>query len=385
MKRRVVFRLLLCSCVILAAACDEGDGGTGLTNADFLEAGPQGAGWVTLDLVDPTRETPETQDASALPDRTLVTDVFYPAAGGGVDAPLDPAGAPYPLVVFAHGFSGLRTNIGLLAELLASHGYVTATMDFPLTRMGSPGGIFFEDVMNQPGDVRFVIDTLVQYSETAGNLLEGAVDTSRVALIGHSLGAFTVFLAGLHPAERHPLVNAVIIFSGSACRLPTRTFDTPDIPLLLIYGDRDALIFYDESAPLIFEAAGPPRWLVTLIDGTHTGFVHDTAELLDGLPHADSVACGFITDNIPTDVSPEYAAWMAELGGDQTLTDVCTPACSDDAMLERGMSTLRQVELADVAVRAFLSGVFRDDDVALRFLERDFADRNDDVTVQTAP
>lgn len=370
-------------CVIPALGSCGDDGGVTYTNDDFQADGPRAVGRFTLDLVDTSRQTPETPDASALPDRTLVTSVHYPALAGEVDAPADLSGAPYPLVVFAHGFMGDRSNFYRLAGLLASHGHVVAALDFPLTHLG--GEILFDDVRSQPGDVRFVIDRLLEKSDTAGDPLHGAADPTRVALLGHSLGAFTVFLAGLHPLERHPAVGAVIVFAGSACRLPRRTFETTEVPLLLVYGDRDALIPYEGSAPPIFAAAAPPCWLVTLADGTHTGFIHAMADILDQIPHADQVGCDAVTGEIPQEASPEYTAWITGLGGDDPVVDHCEEPCSDPDLLEHGMSTLRQVDLIDVAVRAFLAGVFWGDDDALRFLKSGFPRQNEDVTVQANP
>jgi len=285
-------------------------------------------------------------------------------------------------VVFAHGFLASRESHAALAELLASHGYVVAAMDFPLTRMGSDGGPWFEDVRNQPGDVGFVIDELLSLGAAgSGDDLAEAVDPQRVALMGHSLGAFTVFLAGLHPLERHPAVQAVIILSGSACSLPDTTFDPPNVPLLLVYADRDALIYYEDNVPALREVAPTPWWLVTLVDGTHTGFVHQTADLFDGLTHADSVGCDAISGDIPDEAGAEYTAWFEGLGG-EVLATGCAPPCSRPEVLERGMSTLRQVWLTDVTVRAFLEGTLYSDEKALEFLGEELGREHEDVTVE---
>lgn len=363
-----------------SAACKDPDPGVHHTSADFLTDGPHEVGLRQLTLVDPTRPTSATAEASALAERTLPTDVFYPAQDrAGVDVAAAPG--PFPLVVIAHGFMGSKTNNENLAALLASHGHVVAAVEFPLTHLGTPGGPVFEDVRFQPGDVRFVIDALLEASAAPGDPLDGVVDPDRVTLIGHSLGAFTVLLAGLHPAERHPAVGAVVVLSGSACQLPDTTFGSEPVPLLVMHGDRDAIIFFEDGAPPIFAAAPSPTWLVTLVEGTHTGFVDAFAELFSGYAHVDSLGCSQLTGELPTELPPEYSAWMDGLGGSVLDAD-CHAACSDPTMLERGMNSLRQVELMDLTVRAFLQAVRHGDAEAQRFLDETLASENPDLTVQ---
>jgi predicted dienelactone hydrolase len=87
----------------------------------------------------------------------LVTEVWYPGSATGAlleDGPL-------PLVVWSHGYASSRTAQAALGEHLASHGYVVAAPDFPLSTFTAPGGPTVADVASQPGDVRAVIDHLL--------------------------------------------------------------------------------------------------------------------------------------------------------------------------------------------------------------------------------
>ncbi len=102
--------------------------------ADSLAApGPFAVGITTLTLVDPSRPTAASGAYAGSPVRTLVTDVYYPSTTGGRGAPLDPSGGPFPLLVFAHGLGGARTNFAATLTHLASRGYVVVAPDFPLT------------------------------------------------------------------------------------------------------------------------------------------------------------------------------------------------------------------------------------------------------------
>lgn len=364
----------------LLASCEDSAQEASYSSADLLAPGPYQVGYSTLTLVDESRPTWGTTDASDLPTRTLVTEVYYPAmTPAGRDAP--PAAGPFPLVVYAHGFMGGRENNLFLARLLASHGIVTAAPDFPRTHMGTEGGIVFEDSRFQPGDVGYVIDTMQGKSASAGDPFQGLLE-ERVVLVGYSLGAFTASLAGFHPAERHPAVVAVVLMAGSACFLPDNTFADDGVPLLIIHGDRDAIIPWQNGPESLLAEATGERWLLRLAGGTHTGFVDTMTELLAGLAHADSVGCSAISGQIPgpADVRSDYQAWWLGLGG-MPMLDECAEACSDPSLLESSMSPVRQVEILDVAVRAFLLHVLEGDGAARRFLDRDLGATSSDVTV----
>lgn len=382
-ERRVVLFLILATAAAPPwVGCDESDP-AGYTSADLLAPGSYPVGYTTLTLVDGSRPTWGTTDASDLPDRTLVTDVIYPAQEAGSDAA--PAAGPFPLVVYAHGFMGGRENNLLLARLIASHGYVVAAPDFPRTHMGTEGGIVFEDSRFQPGDVRFVIDTLQGHSAASGDFFSGLLE-ERVVLIGYSLGAFTATLAGFHPAERHDAVVGVVLMAGPACYVPDNTFEGSETPLLVIHGDRDAIVPFENGAEALFDAAPGERWLLRLAGGTHTGFVDAMTELLLGLAHADSVGCSAISGQIPgvDEVRSDYESWWLGMGG-VPLIDDCAEACGDPSLLETSMSPDRQVEILDVAVRAFIEWVLRGDERARRFLDKGLADLYSDVTLSHAP
>src|SRR5438067_1920033 len=116
-------------------------------------AGPMPVAQLSLPLVDTSRR------AGSGP-RVLTTSVWYPAAPGG----------PFPLVVFAHGYNVTPAPYAGLLQSWARAGYVVAAPTFPLTNPGAPGGPNEDDVVNQPADVRFVIDRLLAADAQPGPL-----------------------------------------------------------------------------------------------------------------------------------------------------------------------------------------------------------------------
>jgi predicted dienelactone hydrolase len=161
------------------------------------------------------------------PARPLEATVWYPALAGGeprveypifgvgqalADAVPDTAGAPYPLIVFSHGFGGTRHQSTFFTEHLASHGFVVMAVDHPGTSLaaigtGRQGGLgnlldlgtvtdaIFTDFALRPLDVIRQLDAAARLT-APGGVLEGLIDVERAAVTGHSFGGYTAVAAG---------------------------------------------------------------------------------------------------------------------------------------------------------------------------------------------
>jgi predicted dienelactone hydrolase len=101
-----------------------------------------------LRLVDDSRRA-QFRNGVSTP-RVLVTDVRYPARGR----------APFPLVVFGHGFALRPAVYTRLLDTWARAGYVVAAPAFPVERPDAPGGPDQSDLANEPRDISFVITRL---------------------------------------------------------------------------------------------------------------------------------------------------------------------------------------------------------------------------------
>lgn len=210
--------------------------------------GPYPVGTFSLHLVDPNR-TDRYADIPGAP-RELMVQFWYPAAPTGQegealflpDLPLmapviaEQFGLPpfilnhanlidleitvsppaangrFPLLLFAHGLSGLRVQNSSMMRELASQGYVVAAMDhtyanaiaiFPDGRaiLYDPCRLFSvlpncaanyvdgNDLVRQwADDMAFLLDTVATWDETTGGILAGKVATERVGVLGHSTG-----------------------------------------------------------------------------------------------------------------------------------------------------------------------------------------------------
>src|SRR5262245_48883661 len=81
--------------------------------ADPTRPGKLAVGVTTVDAVDTSRGN-----------RTLPTEIWYPARHAGRDA--EPLPRSYPLILIAHGLCGSRLYYDYLGPHLASHGFVVA-------------------------------------------------------------------------------------------------------------------------------------------------------------------------------------------------------------------------------------------------------------------
>ena len=327
----------------------------------LTERGPYAVGVTTLTLVDESRPTDANGDSADVDSRTLVTEVWYPAdgpaaAGEARDAPLNRSAAPYPFVVYSHGFLGNRRYSATYTAHLASHGYVVASPDYPLTNLGAPGGPRAGDVLAQPGDVTFIIDSLLAFSDQAGHPLEGAIDEEAIGLTGHSLGGLTSVLA-TYGRLRDPRVKAALPMAAPACLVGAAAYETPAVPMLVMGGTADRVVSWP-SARAPYDMAPPPKYLLAFIGGNHLRFadldVEDTF-----LPDFGSLA----------QFAEESARIVAGTGADLIACMAQTPA---DLKTEPPLTGKRQRELVNLFATAFFDRYLKGDDAAASVLSAEF-------------
>jgi len=205
--------------------------------------------------------------------RVLLTQVRYPAPGapGGTDvrdAPVARAGGPYPLVVFAHGFDVTPTVYARLLDSWARAGYVVAAPTFPGENPAAPGGANESDIINEPGDMSFVISRMLALNAGSGPLAQ-LIDPSLVAVAGQSDGAEVALGVAYDPRFRDPRVRAAIILSGAEIEAKDNmTFPTDGPPLLATEGTADK-VNLPKFAYHFFRAAQPPKYLMRLLGAGH--------------------------------------------------------------------------------------------------------------------
>jgi predicted dienelactone hydrolase len=210
-------------------------------------------------------------------DRLLGVDCWYPAqsadsaesvyellpgigftSSARADAPAVPG--RHPLVIWSHGRSGTRSSYSMLCEGLAARGYVVIAPDHPGDTLADwLLGTAVDDATNETqrvADARFVLDAAL--GSRPGLALVPEIDGNRVAVAGHSYGAFTAFaLAGAERADAR--VRGVAGLQSFTRNLSRRVLGRIDIPTLMVVGARDLTTPPDTDADRAFAVLATKR------------------------------------------------------------------------------------------------------------------------------
>ncbi len=241
---------------------------------------------------------------SARDGRTLPVDCWYPAVAAGgaqsvyellpgvgftatavVDAPALPG--PHPLVVWSHGRSGTRTSYVMLCEGLAARGYVVVAADHPGdTLFDWMTGTAVDDETNEQQrvhDLRHILDVTLAGEAGFTPVLE--FDASRIAVAGHSYGAWTAFaFAGADPVDIR--VGAVAGLQPFMRSLRKRVLGQIVAPALVMAGAKD------ETTPPALDA---DRGFAALVN---------TEALCVDVEHAGHQACSDV--GLYLEVAPRF-------------------------------------------------------------------------------
>ena len=330
MKKRVILIILLISGFPFYTVC---------AFESVLEPGPYRAGHQTWMLEDTSRGVAPYKNNKGSSTRKLVTEIWYPCDDlswtiAGRNAPITASPGPFPLIVYSHGIMSERHEPAYMARYLASQGVVVMSFTAPATSLYDAGNLNFEDIVNIPGDISFLIDEILKRSSDPASPFYAKIDPACIGAAGTSLGAGVSLMAGFKSGLRDPRLSLIVTCAAGAYDGPA-IFDTPDsaLPLLLIHGDIDAIIPYEANAPVLLSAAPGPAYLLTLVAGTHTGF-SNAAALFSRADNADSIGCAALA--------------MAGL-------DVC------DLPLPAGMDPRRQHDLTALAAGNFIALHFAHD------------------------
>ncbi len=191
--------------------------------------------------------------------------------------PSDYAGGAHtlPLIVFSHGSFGVKESNESLFRELASHGYVVCSMDHTYQCLGttSSGGkkvgmdraymkqvlsssdksaekrqelaqLFSEWMAIRMGDIAFVLDTVKACADSDDTSLNGVyqlIDTSKIGVMGHSLGGSAALGIGRARGDIDAVVALEAPFMYDVKGVENGAFvweDAPyPVPVLNVYTD----------------------------------------------------------------------------------------------------------------------------------------------------
>jgi len=204
-----------------------------------------------LRFVDSSRRA-EFRNGTSGP-RVLVTEVRYPSRGR----------PPFPLIVFAHGFIETPDDYARMLDTWTRAGYVVAAPVFPVENPTAPGGPDENDLVNEPGDLSFVISRMTAPT----NPLRRLIDSRRIVIAGQSDGAEAALSAAYDHRYRDRRIDAAMILSGAA--FPGFSQPPPGSPpLLAVQGTSDPLNAPATTA-YYFSLMRRPKFLLWLVGATH--------------------------------------------------------------------------------------------------------------------
>jgi hypothetical protein len=229
-------------------------------------------------------------------------------------------------------------------------------------------------VVNQPGDVSFLIDTMLAWSDEPGHPFEGGVDFRRIGLTGLSLGGLTTLLTTFHPDLRDPRIRAAAPIAAPSDFLGPAFYENARVPLMLIFSDMDAMVDFEGSGVVAAESSRAPRFFVTFFGASHTGWSQVAALLFEDLPNADTIGCTVIGGEVPEDPGQLEEGLGDLLGGEEEgiIPPTGRTACTYGAELLTAMRPSRQHELTILSVLPFMDHYLSGRDLRRSFEAAEF-------------
>ncbi len=192
---------------------------------------------------------------------------------------LPAAHGKFPLVLFSHGYAGVRDQSSYFTTNLASWGFIVAAPDHVTRDFTSivNGVIGVPPTSSDPNsDIAELLATRALLASNVVPMLIGHVDAARVIAIGHSAGAVSVEeLAGAQAAvsTTAPWLKGWLAMAGATVSPGiTAPYNTiPSLPGLMMASDNDHVVPFF-ALKVGYNALGPFRRLVELRGTGHQIF-----------------------------------------------------------------------------------------------------------------
>ena len=167
----------------------------------------------------------------------------------------------YPVILFSHGFSGMRLQSSFLTSHLASWGMIVISPDHASRDLEHA-------LVGQVGDQATAVDDLFSALDivAADSRFSSVMNMEQIATVGHSAGGGTAMAS----ANDDRIDGYVSMASGSLGTQEGKAL--PGKPSFFLAGDLDEVVSAAEVTQVAFEAAPSPS-VYWLLEGVgHNGF-----------------------------------------------------------------------------------------------------------------
>lgn len=191
--------------------------------------------------------------------RSIPTDVYYPATSSGTNAPI--ASGAFPVLVLGHGFVMDVSAYRCFADSLVPYGYILL---LPRTE----GGI--SPSHQQFGlDLRFLNEQMKTEGQTPTSFFYQRVAPTS-AIMGHSMGGGASFLA----AAGYTGVTTVVNFAAAETNPSSiQAAKQVTVPVLMFIGENDGVTPpAQHQLPMFDSCASTCKIRVTILGGGHCYF-----------------------------------------------------------------------------------------------------------------
>lgn len=276
--------------------------------------------------------------------RELPVRIWHPSSGDAL-----------PIVLFSHGLGGTRESYAHLGQHWASHGYVVVHVQHP----GSDDSVWrgnprplesaqravsdLDNLIDRPHDISFALDELGRRAESESWPLRARLDLSRVAVAGHSFGAYTALcvagrdlvvpLGGARVSFHDARIDCAIAMSpqGKDRERANRSWERFATPVLHMTGTRDESPIRGDASPaerrIPFDTIANAEQYLLILEGAQHHAFGDSAVGLRGArnpahePLILSSSTAFLDAYLRGDVKARawlrdggFAARLGELG-----------------------------------------------------------------------
>jgi len=188
----------------------------------------------------------------------------------------DVADGAFPVVLFSHGFTGIRLQSTFLTSHLASWGFIVASPDHPSRDLTNVlGGTASGDRDDSVDDLLKTLDLVESQGADTTSRFSGHVDNEHVVAVGHSAGGGTILGAALDPrVDGYVSMASGILLGGNDSTTSTTAppQELPDTPSFFLAGAVDQVISAEDRTRPSFEQVPTPSRLWILDGVGHNGF-----------------------------------------------------------------------------------------------------------------